>query len=260
MSEEFASFNDPALRTAVRKVWGAEQAPFELRQRIAALVPSQARAKGPQRQHEPLILRLRSPLYGLAAAASVLLAIGLVLHDWTSGGRAARIAPRAIALPDPSAAALFASHDQWAKSPRHHIKGSLDGNLSEVRQRLRKDVGFPVLAANLHGSWKFEGALVSTIGKSKSAQLFFDSGDSQCISIFSLPAGFLSGSAPGCDYCQANDKHSMAGFATGNGFYCVVGSSGPGAMSLEEVRSIRDELRPAMNQPTIAAALAAILR
>ena len=119
-------------------------------------------------------------------------------------------------------------------------------------------MGFPVLAANLNGSWKFEGASVSTIGKTRSAQLFFDSSDNQCVSIFSLPAGFLSGSAPGCDYCQANDKHSMAGFATGNGFYCVVGSTSQGAMSLDEVRTIRDELRPVMNQPTVAAVLAAI--
>jgi hypothetical protein len=243
MPEEFSSFNDPALRAAVRRVWADERAPIELRQRISALVPRQANALNLRRQVEPFSMRLRSALYGLAAAAVFVFAVGIVFNDWTGGSRGPNRAPRAIALPSSSADALFASHDTWTKAPGHRIPGSLSGDLAHIGQDLHKRLGFPVLAADLPG-WKFDGALVGQVGNVKSAQLFFDTNGKQFVSVFSLPASFVQGVAPGCDYCQANDKHAMAGFVTPNAFYCVVGSSSDATMTLDSVRNLRDQLRP----------------
>jgi hypothetical protein len=250
MSEDFESFNDPALRAAVRRVWSDERAPLELRQRITALVPRQA--AGPARsQVDPLSLRIRSTLYGLAAAAVFVFAVGIVFNDWTGGRGGPDRAPRAIALPASSADALFASHDAWAKSPGHRIPGSTSGNFATVGQQLHKRLGFPVLAADLPG-WKFDGAAVSNVANAKSGQLFFDSNGKQFASVFSLPASFVQGVAQGCDYCQANDKHAMAGFATPNGFYCVVGSSTDGTLTIDDVRILRDGLRPQLSAKPLA--------
>jgi hypothetical protein len=257
MSEEFQSFNDPTLRAAVRRVWSDERAPTVLRQRISALVPRQS-AGSARRQTEPFSLRLRSALYGLAAAAAFLLAVGIVFNDWSNGRRGPDRAPRAIALPSTSADALFANHDAWAKAPGHRISGSISGNFMEVGQQLHKRLGFPVLAADLSG-WTFRGAVLSNVNNTKSGQLFFDSKGKQFVSVFSLPASFVQGVAPGCDYCQANDKHAMAGFATPSGFYCVVGSSTDGTITLDNVRVLRDMLRPTMDNPIPSTPVAAIL-
>src|SRR5258707_272257 len=83
---------EAALRAAIRGVWANERAPRELRKQIIALCPTQAIGQN----SEPLILRIRSVLYGLAAAAVFLLAIGLVFGSWTGGGRRPQRAPRMI--------------------------------------------------------------------------------------------------------------------------------------------------------------------
>jgi hypothetical protein len=251
MSEDFESFNDPALRAAVRRAWADERAPAELRQRIAALAPRHAAGLSASRQTEPFSLRLRSALYGLAAAAVFVLAVGIVFSELKGGARGPNRAPRAIALPSSSADALFASHDEWVKAPGRRIPQGTTGDLTEAAQELHKRLGFPILAADMPG-WKFEGAAVSKIGNTRSGQLFFDSSDKQFVSVFSLPASFIQGFAPGCDYCQTNGKHSMAGFATPSGFYCVVGSSNDGTLTLDNVRNLRDVLRPEMGDKPVA--------
>jgi hypothetical protein len=95
----------------------------------------------------------------------------------------------------------------------------------------------------------------------KSGQLFFDANNGkQFVSVFSLPASFVQGADRGCDYCQANDKHAMAGFVTPSAFYCVVGSSSDGTVTIDNVRNLRDQLRPALDKPTAAnASIAAIM-
>ena len=98
MSEQdFDSFNDPALRSAVRRVWGDEQAPAELRETLQALFPRPVRSLRGTRSSEPLVIRFRSALYGLAAAAVFVLAVGLAFQDWVTGQRHSHIAPRVLA-------------------------------------------------------------------------------------------------------------------------------------------------------------------
>src|SRR5438067_12056208 len=86
------SFNDPDLKSAVRRAWAGERAPAELRGRVAAAITSDAgrAAQAPPpaefvHDSAPVALRRvaqrgRSPLFSLAAAALLLLAVGAVVY------------------------------------------------------------------------------------------------------------------------------------------------------------------------------------
>jgi len=244
--QEFKSFNDPSLRTAVRRVWGDERAPRELRQQIAALCTSSGK-RGSRANSEPFSMRIRSTLYGLAAAAVFILAVGIAFADWSGGGRRPLRAPRVVALPGNMATNLFARHDADEKAKKHQFAGINQTDFNTMSKELGSQLGFPVLATSLPGNgWRFHGASICTVGKIVTAHLIFDRQGKQYISLFSMPVGEVSGSGPGCDYTEVAQNHVMAGFATSVGFYCVVGSSSDDSMTVEEVRTIRDELKPIM--------------
>jgi hypothetical protein len=239
---EFKSFNDPALRAAVRRVWADERAPRELRTQIAALCTTKVSGR---RNVESMSMRIRSTLYGLAAAAVFVLAVGIAFTDWSSGGRRPLRAPRVVALPGDLAANLFARHDVDEKVKTHQFSGISQTDYNTMGKQLRSQLGFPVLAANLPGeNWKFHGASICTVGKIVTAHLIFDRKGKQYVSLFSMPVGEVSGSGAGCDYSEITQNHVLAGFTTSVGFYCVVASSSDDSITIEEVRTIRDELKP----------------
>ena len=244
MSEaDFDSFNDPALRSAVRRVWGDERAPAELREKLQELFPKPKRANPGAPFREPLVLRLRSTLYGLAAAAVFLFAVGLAFQDWVMGQRHSHIAPRVLALPSPVADDLVTQHDLMAKRP-----GPAGGTAetADAKFQLESRLRFPVLAMDLAGTdWKFRGAAVRTIHGGKSGQILFDAGGKKFISVFSMPPSTVSGSAPACEYAQVAGTHPLAGFASNKALYCLVASSTDGSLTLDDIRTIRDSLRPA---------------
>ncbi len=184
-------------------------------------------------------------MYQLAAAAVFLLAVGIAFASWTSGGRQPRRAPRVIALPVAMSNDLYARHDADAKAPEHQLAGISKTDFKLMGRQLQSRLNFPVLAANIPGDgWKFHGASVCTVGKIITAHLVFDLRSKEYISIFSMPASELNGSAPGCDYSEVTPHHVMAGFTTQMGFYCVVGTSVDESITIEEIRTIRDELKP----------------
>src|SRR5688500_10678383 len=93
-STEPHRFDDPALKAAVRRVWGAERAPAEVSRRISGMMHEmRPAAAAPAVDASPSMVCptpvtadptfwQRSPFYGaygLAAAASVLLALGGIL-------------------------------------------------------------------------------------------------------------------------------------------------------------------------------------
>jgi len=246
---EFKSFNDPALRAAVRRVWSDERAPQELRQQIAALCSGTTTARGTSRgnwrNHEPLSMRIRSRLYQLAAAAIILLAIGIAFADWNMGGRSPRRAPRIVALPATLSNDLYARHDADAKASDHKLIGVSQTDFKAMGRQLQERLNFPVLATNLPGKgWKFHGANVCKVGKVVTAHLVFDLNGKEYISIFSMPVTEVADSTRACDYSEVTTKHVMAGFTTEVGFYCIVATSVDDSITIEEVRTLRDELKP----------------
>jgi len=243
---EFKSFNDPALRAAVRRAWSDERAPQELRQQIVALcggTATRGTSRSKWRNHEPLSMRIRSNLYQFAAAAMLLLAIGIVFADWNSGGRLPRRAPRVVALPLTLSNDLYARHDADAKIADHKLAGISQTDFHSMSKQLQQRLNFPVLAADIPG-WKFHGANICKVGNIVTSHLVFDRYGKQYISLFSMPVTQVADSTRACDYSEVTNKHVMAGFTTEVGFYCLVGSSVDDSITIEEVRTIRDELKP----------------
>jgi hypothetical protein len=190
-------------------------------------------------------MRIRSVLYGLAAAAVFILAVGIAFADWSGGGRRLLRAPRVVALPGNLATDLFARHDDDEKVKNHQSPGITQTDFNTMGKQLRNVLGFPVLAASLPGDgWKFHGASICTVGKIVTAHLLFERQGKQYVSLFSMPVSEVSGSGSGCDYSEVSQNHVLAGFTTSVGFYCVVASSSDESMTIEEVRTIRDELKP----------------
>src|SRR2546430_2617395 len=102
------TFDDPALKAAIRRAWSGEQAPPALRSTVRAAL-SAARESNPIPLHagRGVASPTRNPLFSLAAAALLLLAIGLVFHRLSSQPAAAPVA----ALPATFARDLVATHD-----------------------------------------------------------------------------------------------------------------------------------------------------
>jgi hypothetical protein len=187
------------------------------------------------------------PLYWLAAAAIVAVAIGLVIHFHAITPPPAQQTVVA-ALPATLADELVARHDECCEAKDHHMPGLSRDNFPDIRKELRQQLGFPILAEQLPAPWTFHGASVCPVGTTKSGHLVFDQGGKEFVSIFSLPHAFISGAYLTGNCSQIESHHPIAGFATANGFYCVVGSSMDNSLSLDQVKSLRDQLRPDLAQ------------
>ena len=186
------------------------------------------------------MLRLRSPLYGLAAAAVILIALGLSLRYWHGPSNKSL----ALTLPGTLAADLVARHDSCVQLPDHHGPGFDRDDFAKIGNEMEQKLGFPVLSSNLTGSWTFHGASVCFVGNIRSAHLVFERDGKQFLSFFSLPPTAVKNSSDGAEYAEVDDRHPLAGFSTPAGFYCIVGSSTDGSLTLDQVRSMRDRLRP----------------
>ena len=238
---DLENFDDPALKAAVRRAWGPETAPALLRQRV-----SQA-AHAPALQAYRIGWRTRASL-GLAAAAMVLIALGIVFHPWSKAPRPGdSSSSTAIVLPAQLADALISRHEECCHDGDHHMPGlAVDPNdFGQVRRGLENTLGFPVLSAALPGSWQFRGGSICPViegqTRIKSGHLIFARGE-QFVSLLSLPRSVLPSGASG-NYSQEVQEHPLAGFVTPSGFYCLVGSSPGGHLTLSDMCQMRDNLR-----------------
>ena len=82
------------------------------------------------------------------------------------------------------------------------------------------------------------------MGNIDSGHLLFQRDGNQFVSIFSLPASFAAQLPASSEFDRASKDHPMAGFATAQGFYCVMGSSPDGSVTIDQIKSLRDRLRP----------------
>lgn len=238
------SFEDPGLKAAIRRTWGKETAPPALRARIAAAGAIRPRTAA------PFVWRFRQPLFGLAAAAMVVVAVTLVFRPWQqrrfdSSSPPSNSLPTAFGVPASLANDLVARHDFCSGEPDHH--GIPSDDFDEIRRELHEALGFPILSGSMPG-WDFHGASLCLVGKTKSGHLLFARKDGQFISLFSLPPQVVDaqGDEQGRigDYSQMAERHPLAGFHTMAGTYFVVGSSPDGSLTLDDVRSMRDRLKP----------------
>lgn len=253
-------FEDPALREACRRAWGGERAPAALRERVARAVRDDAPAP------PAVATRWRiGPGRRLAAAAVVLLAVGgltayyagLLSGPGTSS-TAIPVRPAVSLIPATLAVQLAQVHELCSGHDHH---GIADEDFQQIETRLRRDLGQPVLTCTPDhldgpGDWKFRGAAVCRVGGHRAGHLVFVR-DQASVSVFSLPA-VACPQFPADAQCDTSGKAcDIAAFRHGEGFFCVVGWSKDGSLGREQVRALRDRLRPNVvaaraNAPAVA--------
>lgn len=261
-------FDDRGLKAAVRRAWGDERAPEALR----AKVTSVALSASPTGRSAPAVIGTIHPSwwqrsilrYGLAAAAMILLGFGIAYRlddtpfgrDRTGGGLGGTEVSFASTVPGPIAQGLVDSHDRCSKYPNHNVYPEISrDDFAAMRQRLERHLGFPVLAGNVEEAlgrnrWIFKGAAVCKVGDVDAAHLVFVR-DGQAISIFSLPPSSCRRAGRATQECEdANPDHPVAVFVWSDGAHCVVGSSTDRSLSVDQVRSVLEHLRPTLPNPS----------
>ena len=212
MKERPGQFDDAALKAAVRRTWGEQRAPENLRRNLAAIALA-ARPAPP---------RIRFAPRPLAAAAVLVIGIGAVVFQLY------RLRPATPQLPNhyQLSAALVSELTR-----RHDADADLSAantDLSKLGQQLSQKLGMKVLSASPGADYHFAGASISEIGGQQVAHLLFQRG-SESLSIFSMPASQLPHTSPGSHYDASDGKHMMAGFVQDGGFYCLA-ASGPNSV------------------------------
>lgn len=233
------NFDDPALKSAIRRVWGKETAPPLLAQRIRAA--AQSGPRGWMLRPIP-----RSWLVGVAAAAVIVVGIGIYYSQRPAPSpNGGGIVTPANELQATLADQLVDRHEKCCAVSDHHMPGFSHDDFPLMGKQLTTVLGFPVLAVDLKGNWNFHGASICPVGPTqiRSGHLVFERGDRTFVSIFSLPKNYDSCRTAPFEMQQIDAKHPMAGFLTASAFYCIVGSSKDGSLTLDDVRSIRDQLR-----------------
>ena len=262
------SFDDPALKAAVCRVWGAETAPAALRQRVEAMgigagtapaadvTPAQARPR-PSAWIWPL--RYPRPLYALAAALMMVIGFTVAYRmdqppAWRSVSPAStasvNLSPSSTlptVMPASMAERLLAVHNRCAAEGEHNaFNGVARTDFATLRSRLEEELGFPVLVGPIDSGadrWQFRGASVCSVGGIPAAHVVFTR-KGQAVSVFTLPRSTCP-QARGGEVCEDPDPvHPLTVLVRPEVVHCVVGSSANGSLSPQELRAICARLRP----------------
>jgi hypothetical protein len=206
-------FNDPELKDAVKRAWGGQTAPAELREAVSDALARPAR---------------RISAGWMAAAVLMAVGVGAFVYQ-----RATAMAAFPLAIAEP----MTQTHDRCCKKNDHHfVPKQFTGQMALTGQWLSGQAHVPVLAVDVGDGWNYCGAGPCHVGGLASGHLLFKRG-TQELSIFSIPAvDFQLG---GEDQRFAGDfnGHVMAGFTRGGGLYCVIGRDTQGNMSDDQMRS-----------------------
>jgi hypothetical protein len=249
---EFPDFHDPKLKAALRRAVGAERAPLSLRTRVEEMLA----AESPERPAMRISDRRRHSLMGLAAAAVILLCLGVAAWRFETDRKASVVAQAPSALPEAFAQALVATHDHCCSLPDHHVlKGVPDDDFRLMTQKLREQLGFPVLAATAGDGWTFYGASGRCmVGPARSAHLVFKQGD-ESLSIFSIAIASESwpdGPPPaeGDRFSNMQTGHAIVSWVHDGSVFSVVGHAPGGSLDLQGISPIADRLRVALGGET----------
>ncbi|WP_428938217.1 hypothetical protein [Fontivita pretiosa] len=246
MNPEQTHFDDPALKAALRRALGGETAPPQLRERIAQALRAE-RAAGQTQPTGQNLRRWRTPLYGLAAAAALLLGLGLVYSFFWNTDRS--VPPYfATAMVEASRRSLG---EDRARNAEHGIADPLAAipatDLAAARAKLLAELRHPVLVIDPGDGWTFQGASLSEVGGTRAARFVFTRGDAT-ICVYSLSTGALGyryKAKDGMTYAQTDGQYHISGFVRDGAVHCVVGSSGSGNLTLRQVTALRNQIRKA---------------
>jgi hypothetical protein len=256
-------FDDPGLKGAVQRAWGAEGAPQRLRGRISHLIATAGSIDDASGDAAAASAwqRWSSRAYTLAAAAVILVALGLLVLYYQGtfdrfgsqmlyAREPVRLAPTRTTVPLQLAQSLVATHTACSQLPDHHlIDRAAARTYGELTLKLTADLGFPAVARSIGVDWKFRGAGECPVGDLLGSHLLFARGN-EMVSVFSLPSHCMGGVTPGAQYEGLVDGHPVAGFSRQGAAYAVVGSNASPSMSVQTVASIRDSLFSAFDPAT----------
>lgn len=239
MNDPHSQFEDPALKAALKRVAGGETAPAHLRARVAAAIDSARRADATKSALTSAVKRdwRNNPLVGLAAAAMLIIAIGLIYNhfreqeDRTYAG---------VTLPTNLTRMMVVNADAGADAlDSNLLAGVSSPELPILAASLKQQLNHPVMVGSLGPDWKLSAAGISRFGDVPAAQLVFTKGDRK-VSLFSFAGAKFYTTREGLSYEQAEGKHAIAGFVQDGIVHCLVGDE---QMSLKQMAKLRDKLR-----------------
>lgn len=230
-----SQFEDPALKAALRGALSGERAPAGLRARVAnALAVEAARPLKAPRGFD----WKRSPLVGLAAAALLIVGVGLIVYQAMPGllGGGEEFVVSDVFYRD-----MVDTHKRTLVDGTYHTIDAPKDDLQQIRKSLKDKLGHPVLVASLGPEWKLEGAGVSTVGTTAAAQVVYSRGN-ETISVFSFnPKAYYASGPEGTEYRKTMDGHPIAGVLKGRTIHCIVGSKGS-KLTEKELARLRDSI------------------
>lgn len=231
------SFDDPKLKSAVKRVWGGASASTELRARISVLL----RESGAD-------MRI-----GSGASQPALWGVSFGSRQWMGFGIAAAIllcfgcltwGPERF--PETTASDMVARHDACLGAPDHHmVAGVAPDDFHGLGENLSGQLKIPVISTPLAG-WKFAGAGPCPIWGHATAHYLYRNGD-KSLSVFSIPTSDMALKITTGEYTATVGTHKLAGFVKDGGLYCVLAESSDGSVSADDARELRNQLQAGFN-------------
>jgi hypothetical protein len=204
MNQDLPEFDDPALKEALKRAFGSQAAPSDLRQRIIESLSE------PSTRQRTFWLR-RSVM---ALAAALLITLG-GLYAWFSREKPATVGQTMLA-------ALVERHDECCSSPQHWQPAFSKMAMPQIAQAMGAALNSPILAANLKDDgWEFKGPAICPVAGQGSAHLIFTHAGQQ-ISVFTVPARSGNPVTNGGLDVQESNGHAMVGFVKDGTLYCMV--------------------------------------
>lgn len=275
------SFDDPTLKAAICRVWGGECAPGILRDRIHAIGIGSAgapaaditpSASAAQRRIGG-VLRHPRVFYAMAACVTMLIGFSLAYRlDQPPAWRMPIDSPTSVSLPLPGllpasvAQDIVDVHARCQEDPDHRSHQDIArDDFAALRQRLGRELGFPVLLAPLDAGgapgnhrntdtnnidqrpWEFRGGAICPIDRRPAAHSVFVR-NGQAVSIFSLPRSACPDARGGEEVEDPNPSRPLTVFVRPDGVHCVIGTSPDGSLSPEQLRVICQRLRPYLDR------------
>ena len=231
------NFDDPALKSAVRRAWGNERAPDSLRKSIALMaMPGSAAPVS----HSLLKYLSPSPLKSIAAAVLMTIGVAALAYQGYRMTHSGPVHGGSEKIPTPVAQKLAADHDHLI-TDANKWGADLPHDNAELAAALKQRLGYAPLAAPPGEGFSLVGA--SMVGKGNGAELLYKKGN-QTVSVFSLPASEVPLCGNNATVGGAGiPNHPMAGFVHDGGFYMLVGSSTDNSISAPQVQDLRNKLR-----------------
>jgi hypothetical protein len=245
MNKHEEQFDDPALKSALGRVWDRESCPPGLRAQIQAAIATADEIDQPaprrQSQGSNVWNRPLSPMSLAAAAMFVLLGAGVWIYYGVFApddvGR-----PGPVTLSSDLVTAMILVHDQSSVIPTTTAFLSTSDDFPSLRKILLSKLRRPVWVSDLtKAGWQFRGARIANVENNPAADLVFTK-DDRTLSLLSLPG------PPSCegyaqDYELASNNHDVVGFGVGGSLFCLVESSRSTPLNLDELKKLRDTFR-----------------